>query len=103
MDSLALHEVSQFVVFKGERRHAVVANERIGEHHELASIGGVGQRLGIAGHGGVEHHFACHRPFVAERFAVELCAVIQKEGYFTHCIFGMGLTYLFICSSYQSM
>ena len=37
---------------------AVVADEGIAHHNALSGVGGVGQDLLIAGHGGVEHHLA---------------------------------------------
>ncbi len=37
---------------------ADVADVWIGERDDLATIGRVGEYLLIAGHGGVEHHFA---------------------------------------------
>ena len=37
---------------------AVVADVRLGHHHDLAAVGGVGEHLLVAGHRGVEHHLA---------------------------------------------
>ena len=37
---------------------AVVADVRLGHHHDLAAVGGVGEDLLVAGHRGVEHHLA---------------------------------------------
>ena len=61
---------------------AVIANEGIGHHHALSSIGGVGQDLLIAGHGGVEHHLADPLLAGADAAAREGHAVFQDQGRF---------------------
>ena len=38
--------------------HAVIADERIAHDDSLSGIGRIGENLLIAGHGGVENHFA---------------------------------------------
>ena len=72
---VALHERRDAVVADGERGYAVVAHQGVSEGHHLTSIRGVGETLGIAHHGRVEHHFASHRLLIAERTAVEACSV----------------------------
>ena len=37
---------------------AGVADVRIGQRHQLPRVGRIGEDLLVAGHGGVEHHFA---------------------------------------------
>ena len=75
IDAIALHERGYAVGADGERGHAIVAHQGIREGHHLPGIGGIGETLGIAHHGRVEHHFARHRLFIAERTAVEACSV----------------------------
>ena len=48
-------------------RDAVVADQRIGEDDDLARVGGVGDRLLVAGHRGVEDDLAGDRPGVGRR------------------------------------
>ena len=44
------------------RGHAVVADERIGEHEDLAAVGRIGERFDVTGHPGVEDDLAADRP-----------------------------------------
>ncbi len=60
-------------------RHAVVADQREGEGHDLAAVGRIGERLRVADHAGVEHHFARHRAPGAEAAAAEYRAVFEDE------------------------
>ena len=75
MDFLTFHERGDTVLLNAERRHAIVADKRVGEHHHLTSIRRVGQTLWVAHHRCVEDHFTSHRLFVTERLTVERCAV----------------------------
>ena len=72
---VALHECGQAIGLNGKRRYAVVADKGEGECEDLTGIGGVGERLGVAHHGGVEHHLAGYRLIVSEAAAAEARAV----------------------------
>ena len=54
-DESAEEQATAFDVFGID---AVVADERIGHGDDLAVIGGIGEDFLVAGHAGVEHHFA---------------------------------------------
>ena len=56
---------------------AVVADHRVGHHHDLKGVGRVGDDLLIADHGGIEHHFAHTFASVAEAPAVKFLAGFQ--------------------------
>ncbi len=47
-------------------RHAVIADEWIGQNQNLAFVGRIGKTFGIPDHAGVENHFAGNRPGPAE-------------------------------------
>ena len=57
------------VGFGGVVAAAVVADERVGHHHHLTRVGGIGDHLLVPGHAGVEDHLAVVR--VLERRAEE--------------------------------
>ena len=60
--------------------HAVIANEGIAHYDPLSRVGGIGEDLLVAGHGGVEHHLThpvCGR---AHADALEHGAVLQNQG-----------------------
>lgn len=61
---------------------AVVADEGIAHHNALSGVGGVGQDLLIAGHGGVEHHLADPLLTGADAAAREGHTVFQDQGRF---------------------
>ena len=61
------------------RRHAVVADERIGGDEDLALVRGIGQRFDVPGHAGVEHDFAEYRAGFAKRGTFHLRAVLENE------------------------
>ena len=58
VDAVGLHRLG---------RDAVVADQRVGEDDDLARVGGVGDRLLVAGHRGVEDDLAGDRLGVARR------------------------------------
>ena len=84
MDSSALHISGQSVFLRGERRYSIVPYQRIGQHHQLACIRRIRQAFGITCHGCVEYHFARHRLFTSERFALETASVFQYQCCFFH-------------------
>src|ERR1700690_3664632 len=59
--------------------HAVVADERIREDHDLSRIRRVGEALYVACHAGVEHNFTVRRDSCAEALALEYRAVFEVE------------------------
>ena len=61
------------------RLDAVVAHHRVGEDDDLAAVAGVGDRLLVAGHGGVEHDLAPAVLECADEVAVEALAVLQQQ------------------------
>src|SRR5262249_13267709 len=61
-------------------------DERIGEDQDLAAVGRVGERLDVAGHGGVENYLATNRSRRPERAAGHLGAVLQQQ---LHCYRGV--------------
>ena len=79
MDFLTLHKRRQIVLFDRERRHPVVSDQRIGQHHQLTGIRRIGKAFRITGHGSIEHHFAGYRLIVTKREAVKLASVIQNQ------------------------
>ncbi len=54
---------------------ADVADVRVGERHDLLGVGGIREDFLIAGHGGVEHHFATDEAIDANREAAKNRAV----------------------------
>ena len=58
---------------------AGVADVRIGQRDQLARVGRVGQDFLVAGHGGVEHHFADRQAGGAHGNALEHGAVFEGE------------------------
>ncbi len=60
-------------------RHAIVANEWIGEDQDLASVGRIGEALWVARHCGVEDHLASTGVVAAERDTLEGGAVFEHE------------------------
>ena len=56
---------------------AVVADHRVGHHHDLKGIGRVGDDLLIADHGGVKHHFAHALAGVAKAPAIKFFAGLE--------------------------
>ena len=59
--------------------NAVVTDQRVGEGDDLPGVGGIGDRLLVTGHRGVEDDLAAHRPLVATRLAVEAGAVLEQN------------------------
>ena len=59
--------------------HAVVAHLRVGQHHDLPRIGGVGDDFQVALHGGIEAYLACGLAGRAAGGAGEHRAVLQHE------------------------
>lgn len=62
------------------RGHTIVANQGLSEDQNLTTVGGVGQRLGVADQGGGEHGLAGNIGAGAERLAGEHRAVTNGEG-----------------------
>lgn len=62
--------------------HAVIADQRLSEDENLASIGGVGQGLGVADQRGGEDGLARDVGGSAERFAGEDRAILQALSIF---------------------
>ncbi|MCW0450790.1 hypothetical protein NB706_003624 [Xanthomonas sacchari] len=58
---------------------AGVADMRIRQRDQLAGVGGIGEDLLVAGHGGVEHHFADGQAGSAYGFALEHGAVFKDK------------------------
>lgn len=79
MDLGRLEEDWQARVIDIIRRHAVVANQRIGADEQLTAVGRVGELLRIADHGSVEHNLAGGRRLRAKRVALEPSAIIKDE------------------------
>ena len=67
------------IVFLAPWGHSVVSENGIGGDKDLTLVRRVGEALGIAGHGGVEHHFARCRAFIAKGKAFETRAVLQNQ------------------------
>ena len=64
---------------------AVVADQRVGHRDDLAAVGGIGEDLLVAGHGGVEADLAVDLSLGAEGLAGVDRAVFQGElGGFAH-------------------
>src|SRR5207244_3577391 len=59
--------------------HAVVSQQRIGEGDDLAAVGRIGKHFLIAGHAGVEHHFAARLAERPEGFASEDAAILEGQ------------------------
>ena len=57
----------------------VVADQRIGQAHQLTRVGGIGEDLLVAGHRRVEHHLAGHLAVRADRPARERRAILQCQ------------------------
>ena len=83
---VTLHESGEPVGLNTERRHTIVAHQRIGKHQHLAGIAGVGERLGITHHGSIEHHLTCYGLLIPEALSLESCSVLQDECYISHFI-----------------
>ena len=79
MDTFTFHKGSQSIRFDSERRHTIIAHQRISERHQLSGIRGVSQALGIPRHSCVENHLSRYRLFVAKRLAVEAAPVEDKS------------------------
>ena len=60
-------------------RHAVVADQGVGQHQDLAGIGGVGERLRVADHAGREHDLAGDRPAGTEGNALKDASVLEPQ------------------------
>ena len=84
MDTFAFHKGSQSIRFDSERRHTIIAHQRISERHQLSGIRGVSQALGIPRHSCVENHLSRYRLFVAKRLAVEAAPVVEDKSYISH-------------------
>ena len=83
INAVGLHIRRQTIRFKRKLRHAVVAYQRISQRHQLARITGVGQRLRITHHRGIEDHLTAHRHIGAEAVALERHAVAKSQ----YCFF----------------
>ena len=57
----------------------VVADQRIGHGHHLELVGGIGQDLLVAGHGGVETHFGQGLALARKRSSLEDRPVFQSQ------------------------
>jgi hypothetical protein len=57
-------------------RHAIVTDQGIRQGQDLASVGGIGQHLLVAGHRRTEHHLAHGRPRRADRPAFERSSIL---------------------------
>ena len=89
MYAAALHPCRQPVALQSYRWHAIVANQRIGEHEHLTGITGVGKTLRIACHGGIEHHFTRYVFLGAKRPAQELRTVVENQS----CLFHLTISF----------
>ena len=58
---------------------ADIADVRVGQGNDLASIGGVGQNLLVTRHGGIEHHLTGNPPFNTDRCTPKQAAVFQGQ------------------------
>ena len=76
-DDEAAHLDASALVVAGVE--AVVALQRVGHRQDLAAVGGVGKRLLVASHRGVEDHLAGGRDGRAEAIALEDAAVREDE------------------------
>ena len=56
-----------------------VADVGIGQRDDLARVGRIGEDFLVAGHGGVEHHFAYRLPRNADGLPVEQRAIFQRK------------------------
>jgi hypothetical protein len=61
------------------RADPVVADQRVGENDDLAGVGGVGDRLLVAGHRGVEDDLAGNRAVVPAGEPVEPRSVLEQQ------------------------
>lgn len=80
MDSRRLEIVADvgFSLFVGGW-DAVITENGISGNENLPFVRWVGERFGIAGHGGIEHDFAGTGCFIAERAAFENSPVLKSE------------------------
>jgi hypothetical protein len=58
---------------------AIVADVRVRERHELLAVAGVGEDFLVAGHRGVEHHFADGGAGGTDRIADKDRAVCERQ------------------------
>ena len=80
MYALALEVVTQRRGRSIGGRDAVVALQRKCRHQYLSLIRGVGKAFGIAGHSGIEHHFAgSPGSVIAKRMAAKNGAVFEYQ------------------------
>ena len=86
MNALALHKQWQAIVAHTRIWHTVVAYQRKGRHEYLSRITGVGQTLGVARHGRVEHHLASGIALIAERVANKLAPIVENQFRFSHIL-----------------
>ena len=49
------------------RINSVVANQRVGHHHHLSIVGGIGKNLLVAGQGRIEDHLSNRLPIRTNR------------------------------------
>ena len=64
---------------------ARIANLRIGEGHDLLSVGGIGEDLLVPRHGGVKYHFSSGDPFGAKGNSRKEAAIFEgEEGWLSH-------------------
>src|SRR5579872_2698391 len=61
------------------RIDAVVADERIAEHEQLAVVRRIGECFFVAGHAGEKHRFALSQAVGTDTGAVEARAVFQNQ------------------------
>src|SRR3972149_9568680 len=69
----------------GGRVHAVVPDERIRHHQDLAAVRRVRERLAVPRHVRVKHEFPIDRARRAENEAADDGPVLQDEGTFHRC------------------
>ena len=60
-------------------RDTVIADVRVGGHHDLPEIRGVGKYLLVAGHAGIKADLARRGAYLARRFAIKYSTVSQQQ------------------------
>lgn len=75
-----LEVLQQTILVLLSRRHTVVADERLGEDQNLATVGGIGQRLGVSDQRSGEDGLAGDVGASTERLAGEHGTITNSEG-----------------------